>query len=186
MENGLSKPKLRPLTWLLRKLAHGLPPLPTIGGRPLATRVAGVLLVGGAILIAVTVALPPAAAGSDLLILGYGAVAALCGALLLSRRRVNEPVLGLAAALGTAVIALSTLEGGAGMGTEDNEVLFLWVSLFAFWFFDIRHALIQLAVIGVADAVVLIDQNPTFADGATRWLVTIATLLVTGLLMAWI
>src|SRR3954470_11730400 len=87
MENGLSKPKLRPLTWLLRKLAHGLPPLPTIGGRPLATRVAGVLLVGGAILIAVTVALPPSAAGSDLLILGYGAVAAVSGALLLSRRR---------------------------------------------------------------------------------------------------
>src|SRR3954454_22735512 len=186
MENGLSKPKLRLLSWLLRKLTHGLPPLPTIGGRALATRVAGLLLVGGAILIAITVALPPAAAGSDLLILGYGAVAAVCGALLLSRRRVNEPVLGLAAALGTAVIALSTLEGGAGMGTEDNEVLFLWVSLFAFWFFDIRHALIQLAVIGVADAVVLIDQNPTFADGATRWLVPIATLLVTGLLMAWV
>jgi len=174
------------LSWLLRKLAHGLPPLPTIGGRALATRVAGLLLVGGAILIAITVALPPAAAGSDLLILGYGAVAGVCGALLLSRRRVNEPVLGLAAALGTAVITLSTLEGGVGMGTEDNEVLFLWVSLFAFWFFDIRHALIQLGVIGVADAVVLIDQHPSFSDGATRWLVTIATLLVTGLLMAWI
>ena len=174
------------MSWLLRKLAHGLPPLPTIGGRALATRVAGLLLVGGAILIAITVALPPAAAGSDLLILGYGAVAGVCGALLLSRRRVNEPVLGLAAALGTAVITLSTLEGGVGMGTEDNEVLFLWVSLFAFWFFDIRHALIQLGVIGVADAVVLIDQHPSFSDGATRWLVTIATLLVTGLLMAWI
>jgi len=37
-----------------------------------------------------------------MLILGYGAVAAVCGALLLSRRRVNVAVLGLAAALGTA------------------------------------------------------------------------------------
>ena len=59
MENGSSKRKRQPLGWLLRKLAHGLPPLPTIGGRALATRVAGVLLVGGAILIAVTVALLP-------------------------------------------------------------------------------------------------------------------------------
>ena len=177
---------MRPLRWLLRKLTHGLPPLPTIGGRALATRVAGLLLVGGAILIAVTVALPPAAAGSDMLILGYGAVAAVCGALLLSRRRVNEPWLGLAAALGTAVITLATLEGGHGTGTEDNEVLFLWVSLFAFWFFDLRHALIQLGLIGVADAILLIDQHPSITDGATRWLVTIATLLVTGLLMAWI
>src|SRR3954464_4888943 len=186
MENGLSKPKLRPLTWLLRKLAHGLPPVPTIGGRALATRVAGVLLVGGAILIAVTVALPPSAAGSGLLIFGYGAVAAVSGGLLLSRRRVNEPVLGLAAALGTAVITLATLEGGHMTGTEDNEVLFLWVSLFSFWFFDLRHALIQLGLIGIADAVLLIDQHPTFSDGVTRWVVLVATLLVTGLLMSWI
>ena len=186
MENGSSKSTLRPLRWLLRKLGHGLPPLPTIGGRALATRVAGLLLVGGAILIAVTVALPPAAAGSDLLILGYGAVAAVCGALLLTRRRVDKPVLGVAAAIGTAVITLATLEGGHMTGTEDNEVLFLWVSLFAFWFFDLRHALIQLGLIGVADAVLLIDQHPTFADAVTRWVVLVATLLVTGLLMAWI
>ena len=94
MENGSSKRKRQPVSWLLRKLAHGLPPLPTIGGRALATRVAGLLLVGGAILIGVTVALPPAAEGSDLLILGYGAVAAVCGVLLLNRRRVSEPALG--------------------------------------------------------------------------------------------
>ena len=186
MENGSSKRKRQPLSWVLRKLAHGLPPLPTIGGRALATRVAGVLLAGGAILIAVTVALPPAAEGSDLLILGYGAVAAVCGALMLSRRRVSEPALGLAAALGTALITLATLEGGHMTGTEDNEVLFLWVSLFSFWFLDLRHALLQLGLIGAADAILLIDQHPTFADGVTRWLVLVATLLVTGLLMAWI
>jgi signal transduction histidine kinase len=186
MENGSSTSAMRPFRWLLRKLAHGLPPLPTIGGRALATRVAGLLLVGGAILIAVTVALPPTAQGSDLLILGYGAIAAVCGGLLLSRRSVDEPVLGMAAALGTAIITLATLEGGHGTGTEDNEVLFLWVSLFAFWFFDLRHALLQLGLIGVADAVLLIDQHPSFSDGVTRWLVTVATLLVTGLLMAWI
>src|SRR3954447_4722064 len=108
MENGSSKRKRRPWSWLLRRLTHGLPPLPTIGGRALATRVAGLLLVGGALLIAVTVALPPAAEGSDLLILGYGVIAALCGGLMLSRRRVSEPVLGVAAALGTTVITLAT------------------------------------------------------------------------------
>src|SRR5206468_11482224 len=90
----------------------------------------------------------------------------------LSRRRLDEPVLGLAAALGTAIITLATLEGGHGTGTEDNEVLFLWVSLFAFWFFDLRHALLQLGLIGVADAVLLIDQHPSFTDGVTRWLIS--------------
>jgi signal transduction histidine kinase len=113
-------------------------------------------------------------------------VAAVFGTLMLSRRRVSQPVLGLAAALGTAVITLATLEGGHMTGTEDNEVLFLWVSLFAFWFFDLRHALIQLGLIGAADAILLIDQHPTFADAVTRWVVLVATLFVTGMLMAWI
>jgi len=172
--------------WLLRKFAHGLPPLPTIGGHALATRVAGLLLVGGAILIAVTVVLPPAAEGSDLLILGYGAVAAVCGLLLLTRRRVSEPVLGLAAALGTVIVTLATLEGGPGKGTGDNEVLFLWISLFAFWFLDLRHALLQLALIGIGDALFLNQQAADFASGITRWVVTMGTLLVTGLLMSWL
>jgi signal transduction histidine kinase len=172
--------------WLLRKFAQGLPPLPTVGGHALATRVAGLLLVGGAILTAITVALPPAAEGSDLLILGYGVVAAVCGVLLLRRRRVSEPILGLAAALGTVIITLATLEGGAGKGTGDNEVLFLWISLFAFWFLDIRHALLQLALIGVGDALFLGQQAADFAAGVTRWVVTMGTLLVTGLLMSWL
>jgi signal transduction histidine kinase len=172
--------------WLLRKFAQGLPPLPTVGGNALATRVAGLLLVGGGILAAITVALPPAAEGSDLLILGYGVVAAVCGVLLLTRRRVSEPILGLAAALGTAIITLATLEGGAGKGTGDNEVLFLWISLFAFWFLDIRHALLQLALIGVGDALFLGQQAADFAAGVTRWVVTMGTLLITGLLMSWL
>ncbi len=174
------------MRWLLRKLSHGLPPLPTIGGHALATRVAGLLLLGGALLLAVTVVLPPAAEGSDLLILGYGAVAGLAGALMLSRRRVSETVIGFAAALGTAVITLATLEAGHGVGAEDNEVLFLWVSLFSFWFFDLRHALLQLGLIGVADAILLIDDGPSLSAGVTRWTVTVATLLVTGLLMSWL
>jgi signal transduction histidine kinase len=186
MENGLSDRTRRPLRWLLRKLARGLPPLPTIGGRALATRVAGLLLLGGAILIAVTVALPPAARGSDVLILGYGAVAGVAGALLLTRRLVEEPILGLAAALGTVVITLATVEGGPARGTADNEVLFLWVSLFSFWFLSIRHALLQLGLIGLAEIALLIDDDPGLAAGITRWVVTITTLLVSGLLMAWI
>jgi signal transduction histidine kinase len=174
------------MRWLQRKLGQGLPPLPTIGGQALATRVAGLLLVIGALLIAVAVVLPPAAKGSDLLILGYGAVSAIAGLWLLSQRRVSEPVLGAAAALGTAVITLSTLEGGTGRGTGDNEVLFLWISLFAFWFLALRHALLQLALIGIGDALFLHQQADGFAAGLTRWVVTMATLLVTGLLMAWL
>src|SRR5215203_2347147 len=132
--------------WLLRRLSFGLPPLPTIGGRALGTRVAGLLLLGGAALTTLTVILPPAAHGSDLLILANGVVAAIAGVWLLARRRVSEPVLGGAAALGTLIVTLATLEGGPGRGTGDNELLFLWISLFAFWFLNLRHAFLQLAL----------------------------------------
>jgi signal transduction histidine kinase len=105
---------------------------------------------------------------------------------LLSRQRVDEPVLGLAAALGTIVITLSTVEGGPARGTADNEVLFLWVSLFSFWFFSLRHALLQLGLIGIGEIALLIDDDPGLSAGVTRWVVTMATLFVTGLLMAWL
>jgi signal transduction histidine kinase len=180
------KRKRQPLSWLLRRLGHGLPPMPTIGGRALATRVAGLLLVVGAILIAVTVALPPAAHGSDLLVLGYAVIAGVAGAYLLRQARVGAPLLGLSAALGTAMITLASLEGGPGRGTGDNEVLFLWVSLFSFWFLSLRGALLQLALIGVGDALFLSEQASGLAAGITRWVVTMATLLVTGLLIAWV
>jgi signal transduction histidine kinase len=174
------------MDWLLRKLTLGLPPLPSIGGRALATRVAAILMLAGAILIAVTVALPPAANGSDLLILGYGGAAAVTGIWLLFRRRVSEPVLGMVAALGTTVVTLATLEGGPGRGTGDNELLFLWLTLFAFWFFGLRHALLQLALIGVGDALFIGQDASSFAAGLTRWLVTMTTFLVVGLIVAWV
>jgi signal transduction histidine kinase len=186
MEKGLSERFMRPARWVVGALTSGLPPVPTASGRALATRIAGMLLLAGAVLIVVTVALPPAAGGSDLLILAYGVIAGAVGAGLVARRRVSEPVLGAVAALGTAVITLATLEAGAGTGAEDNEVLYLWVSLFCFWFFGLRHALLQLTLIGIADAVLLIDQSPMFAAGVTRWVVTISTLAVTGLLGAWL
>jgi signal transduction histidine kinase len=186
VENGISKGMPKPVDWLLRKLTLGLPPLPSIGGRALATRVAAILLLAGAILIAVTVALPPGANGSDLLILGYGGAAAIAGIWLLFRRRVSEPALGAVAALGTIVVTLATLEGGPGRGTGDNELLFLWITLFVFWFFGLRHALFQLALIGVGDALFLGQQASDFAAGLTRWLVTMATMLVVGLIVAWV
>jgi signal transduction histidine kinase len=186
VEKALLERLSRPYHWAVRALTRGLPPVPSIRGRVLGTRVAALFMLIGAVLIFITVLMPPAAEGSDLLILGYGLAMAVIGTVLLVRQRVSEPVLGLVAAAGTAVITLATLEAGMGTGAEDNQVLYLWVSVFAFWFFGLRHALFQLALIGVADAILLIDQSPSFADGATRWVVTIATFLVTGLLGAWL
>jgi signal transduction histidine kinase len=152
----------------------------------LATRAVAVVFLVGATLTAITVAMPPSARGSDLLILGVGALAAIGGIVLLKLRRVSEPALGVAVALGTAMITVVTLEAGPGRGTDDNEVLFLWVLAYSFWFLRLPHALGQLALIGVADALLLADRASLNASTTTRWIVTMVTFLVVGLLLSWV
>jgi diguanylate cyclase (GGDEF)-like protein len=142
------------------------------------------MLLAGAALVLVTVALPPAAEHSDAVILVLGAIAGIAGAVLLLLRRPGEPVLGLAGVVGTLVITGATYEAGlAGTGADDNSILYLWVCLYCFYFFGLRHALAQLALVGVAYGALLIAEAP--ADTiVTRWLTTMVTLLVGGLIVA--
>jgi signal transduction histidine kinase len=154
--------------------------------RALATHAVAVVFLVGAALTAITVAMPPSAEGSDLLILGIGALSAIGGIVLLKLRRVSEPALGLAVALGTAMITVVTLEAGPGRGTDDNEVLYLWVLVYSFWFLRLPHALGQLALIGVADALLLAESASFGAATTTRWLVAMVTFLVVGLLLSWV
>jgi signal transduction histidine kinase len=156
---------------------------PTGDDRVLATRAAGAMMVVGAALIAITVAMPPAARGSDAAILGIGVLAGIVGAALFIRQRVGELVLDAAIVFGTALITVATVVAGPGRGTEDNEVLFLWVIAYSFWFLRLPHALFQLALVGVADVFLLADQGHLNADAITRWVVTMATYLVVGLLL---
>lgn len=142
------------------------------------------MLLAGAALVLVTVLLPPAAVHSDALILALGACAGLAGAVLLMVKDPSEQVLGAAAVVGTLVITGATYEAGlAGTGADDNSVLYLWICLYCFYFFGLRHALAQLAFAGVAYGALLVAEAP--ADTIlTRWLTTMVTLLVAGLLVS--
>jgi diguanylate cyclase (GGDEF)-like protein len=147
-----------------------------------ATRVTGAMLLAGAVLGAIAVALPPRAGGSDVIVLILSGTTAALG-LILFRSRVVLPewLFGFALAVGTVLITLATHEGGLETGTDDNEMLYVWICLLAFNFLSLRHALLQLAVIGGAYAT-LLTQVPT-GEGATRWLVSMTTLLVAGLVV---
>jgi len=150
------------------------------------TRAFGVLLLAGGALAAITVALPPAATGSDALVLVAGGVAALVGgAMVAYRGELPEVALGLVAALGTVLITLATFEGGFdSTGTADNQMLYIWVCLFSFYFLRLRTALVEIAVVGSAYAWLLSQQGIAESDAATRWIVTMTALLVAGLLVA--
>ena len=149
------------------------------------TRALGILLLAGGALAGVTVALPPEAAHSDLLVLVCGGIAAALGAAVLIRRReVPEPAVGVLSAFGTVLITVATYEGGATAGTADNEMLYAWIGIFSFYFLARPHAVIQLAVIGVAYGWLLAAQGVPADEAVTRWVVTLGTLAVVGLLVA--
>lgn len=145
----------------------------------------GILVAGGALAWAGTL-LPPGAEGSDSLIAIVGGVIFVVGlAVMATRRRLPEWGLGVLVALGSLTITFVTYEGGgAGTGTEDNEMLYLWVALYAFYFFSLPHALVQIGVLGVAYGWLLSTEAVSFGDGATRWIVTMTTLLVGGLIVS--
>ena len=143
------------------------------------------MLAGGA-LAGITVALPPAATGSDAAVVALGALAAVVGTVLvLLGRELPEWQLGLVGVLGTALITVATYEGGFdGTGTADNQMLYIWVCLFSFYFLGLRTALLQLGAVGLAYAWLLSQQQIAGGDAATRWVVTMTALLTAGLLVA--
>jgi diguanylate cyclase (GGDEF)-like protein len=137
-------------------------------------------MLAGGLLAAITAVLPPAATGSQAVILVVGGMSAVIGAVLLtSRPYLSERALGAVAVGGTVVITLATREGGA-----IDEVLFLWVCLFAFYFLSLPHALGQAAIVGIAYAWILHDQPGSTNEAVSHWVVTMATLIVAGILIS--
>jgi diguanylate cyclase (GGDEF)-like protein len=149
-------------------------------------RALGTLAVCGGGLAAVTVALPPAAGESELAVILAGVASAIAGiAMLLARRPWGEVTIGLTFALGTVLITVATWSGGfESTGTADNEILYVWIVLFAFYFLSFRHALAQFAFVGLAYAWFLSTEGLPFDELATRMIVTLSTLLLTGILIS--
>jgi diguanylate cyclase (GGDEF)-like protein len=141
------------------------------------------MMVAGAALGVVSVILPPRAAGSDAIVMVTIAIAATLGiAMMRSRFSLPEWALGAAFATGTVLITLGTYEGGThSAGTDDNEMFYVWICLLAFNFLSFRHAVGQLAFIGIAYSLLLADAPLT--EAVNRWLISFTTLLVAGLLV---
>jgi diguanylate cyclase (GGDEF)-like protein len=156
---------------------------PTPRAKTQSARAAGYLMLAGGAIGVLLVALPPRAADADWAVAVVSGLALGLGAILLAlRRALPETLLGLVVALGTVMITFTTHEGGAA-GTADNEMLYVWVCLYAFYFFSLPHAIGQLALVGLAYGWQLWDQP--IPDGAlTSWTVTMATLSVAGLIVA--
>ena len=96
-------------------------------------------------------------------------------------------------ALGTVLISAAI--HFTGRSSTPFVLFYLWSNLYAWYFFPRPRAALQLALIGfcyavtlqIEDSVAVIPQTDglifVFGAGATRWIITLGTLLVAGLLV---
>jgi diguanylate cyclase (GGDEF)-like protein len=142
--------------------------------------VAGVLFAFGAVTTIAAILLPHSAQAD---VSGFWALAAgtALGALLLLwlAERLPEPAYQGVMLLGTTIVSLSLYFNGERHGgpSADNEVLYLWVALYAGYFFTRTQMLVQLAAIGAAYAGALLAIHPG-QIGFTRWLITVGMVSV--------
>lgn len=173
-----------------RSVANGR--WPTADDRPLMASVAAWLFVVGALLTLVVLALPhsPEANELGLLAVSAGCLAGAAVILLRSDRlslHAYEAIALYATLLATAARLFGENHGPAGAGVQ---ALYLWIALYAFYFFSRRAALVQVAVIGILyGAVLLVEVNAGQAGSSaavTLWTVTIIGFLAAGWVVAFL
>jgi diguanylate cyclase (GGDEF)-like protein/putative nucleotidyltransferase with HDIG domain len=141
----------------------------------------GFLFAAGATLVLLTIALPHSPHASELgLLLIVGDAYAVAGTLLwragLMPRRIMPLVLAWGSTLITGVAYFS------GISPSPLVFFYLWVFLYASYFFTTRETAVQIAYVGIAFGVLLIARAP--AGGITEWwLVGMGTLVVAAVLI---
>ncbi len=142
--------------------------------------VSGALFAFGAVTTIAGILLPHSAEADVDGFWGLAALTAVLAALLLGLAdRLPERTYQGAMLLGTAIVSLSLYFNGERHGGPpvDNEVLYLWVALYAGYFFTRAQMLVQLAAIGAAYAGVLLAIHPGQV-GFTRWSITVGMVSV--------
>jgi diguanylate cyclase (GGDEF)-like protein/PAS domain S-box-containing protein len=152
------------------------------------------LYAAGASLGLLWLALPHPSSGDDRMLIIVLALAYLgAGVLWFRGDRWRLAAFDVVTALGTVLITCSI--HFSGRSATPFVLFYLWSNLYAWYFFPRPRAALQLALIGfcyavtlqIQDAVAVIPYTPgiikVFGAGATRWLITLGTLLVAGLLV---
>jgi diguanylate cyclase (GGDEF)-like protein/putative nucleotidyltransferase with HDIG domain len=166
-------------------LARALRPSPLRGlaasPRAVMARVSAYLYAAGGTLTFVTLALPHSPRADETVFVGVGAIS-YAVAVLLALGGERLPPWAFHATLAWGTILISSAIHFAGEDATDNEVLYLWTVLYAFYFFRLRAAVPHLAFAGLCYAVLLATADSPEAP-VTRWMVVVGTLGVAGLLV---
>lgn len=138
------------------------------------------LFIAGATIGAVSLILPHPREFNDSALWGNVAIAYVAGVLLVLCRRYMSPwSLQIVVAVGTVVVTRAVY-----LSTEPSgfyAFYYVWVGAYAFFFFGRLWGTIHMALVGLAYAWVLTEVDATAP--VARWVMTIGTLAVAGLLI---
>jgi diguanylate cyclase (GGDEF)-like protein len=150
--------------------------------RAMMTHTAALFSAAAAVICLLGSFVPGEAQFDDGVLLVAAAVSALLAGLLLVAWDSIPPVaFHPVVAIGTAVATAAAY----GWGTESayGPLPYVWVTLFAFFFFSRGAALVHLALMAAAYALALALEDPT-ENPLDGWLATVLTLLVTGVFVS--
>lgn len=158
-----------------------------LDSRPLVARAnmgrtAGVLLLVGSLMTLLSIVFPHSSKANVEGFWAMAAVTAVAGTLLLgsSERLPTWSFQGVMVAC-TVLVSLSLYFNGERLGgpPADNEVLYLWIALYAGYFFTRAQMIAQLVVVSCVYAATLVAIHPGQV-GFTRWFITVGMVSVAG------
>ena len=144
---------------------------------------AGVYLGSAGVLLALLAIALPGDPDLDDGLLAAAAAAAACGVGVLAIASDRLPYWAFHALAAGGTLVASAAVYAWGVESLYGPLPYLWVTVYVFWFFPLQFALVHLGSIAAAFAAVIAVEDPSFSPVA-GWLVTIGTLLVTGVLIA--
>ncbi len=153
----------------------------------LLARVGGILYLAGALLVALSVALPHPASLDAHGLAAVIPVAALVGTALLWYPR-TLPLWVLHGVVGLGSVLICTCVYFAGVAAAIFPAMFVWVVLLSAYFFSGRGAMAHLAWLLALYGVTLVvapDPGTSFSP-FTRWLVTAFVLAIAALVTSWL
>jgi diguanylate cyclase (GGDEF)-like protein len=158
------------------------PPIPLVEPNTrIAARVASGIFAGEAAVLLI-VALLPQASGESLARFALPLACAICGLILhLTADRATDFTLEVAAALGTAFVSIHVLLWGDGP-SQSGEMLYVWLALYAAYFFGVREAAAQLALMSGAYLGVLVASVPA-EDVIGSWLTFVGVIFPSAALL---
>ena len=145
-----------------------------------AARSLGFLFISGSAVGVITLLLPHDPMVKEGPIYGLAALATAIGIVTLARAdAMSEVAVHATLAIGTCIVGAANYFVGTG---SLYPIMYCWTALYAFTFFPFRAALAHMALIGASYAVVLAVLEES--SPVVRWVLTLGTPLVAGVLIA--